>query len=358
VNTTSTAQGVIITNTASTSLTITGVSASAGYTETDNCGTLASNGTCTVNVSFVPSASGPGSGTVTVSYGGTTSSITTSGTGVNLGLAPLPASFGNQLINTSSTPQSVTITNTGDAAITITSIVTSAGFTQGNNCGTLASNATCSVNIAFAPTAAGAQNGTVTINYGGTHSTINVSGTGTDFSVAPQSGSPSSITIPAGQTASFNLSVAGTIGFTGTLNLSCTGAPAQSNCSLSSSSATVNGTTPVNFTANISTTKSSSSLPSFRFPQLPPALLLLVVAAILITLLIVLTPRRTRVRYIGAIVVSGLLLAAMTGCGGGGGGSGGGTVHVIGTPAGTYTVVVTATSGNISRNFNLTLTVQ
>jgi hypothetical protein len=114
----------------------------------------------------------------------------------------------------------------------------------------------------------------------------------------------------------------------------------------------------VNFTANISTTKSSSSLPSFRFPQLPPALLLLVVAAILITLLIVLTPRRTRVRYIGAIVVSGLLLAAMTGCGGGGGGSGGGTVHVIGTPAGTYTVVVTATSGNTSRNFNLTLTVQ
>jgi hypothetical protein len=97
-------------------------------------------------------------------------------------------------------------------------------------------------------------------------------------------------------------------------------------------------------------------LPSFRLPQLPPALVLLVVAAILITLLSVLTPRRTRVRYIGAIVVSGLLLAAMVGCGGGGGG--GGTVHVIGTPAGTYTVVVTATSGNTSRNFNLTLTVQ
>jgi hypothetical protein len=235
--------------------------------------------------------------------------------------------------------------------------VTSAGFTQGNNCGTLASNATCSVNIAFAPTAAGAQNGTVTINYGGTHSTINVSGTGTDFSVAPQSGSPSSITIPAGQTASFNLSVAGTIGFTGTLNLSCTGAPAQSNCSLSSSSATVNGTTPVNFTANISTTKSSSILPSFRFPQLPPALLLLVVAAIL-ALITALMPRRARVRYIGAFALVGLLFAAMSGCGGGGGGSGGGTVHVIGTPAGTYTVVVTATSGNISRNFNLTLTVQ
>jgi hypothetical protein len=50
------------------------------------------------------------------------------------------------------------------------------------------------------------------------------------------------------------------------------------------------------------------------------------------------------------------LFAAMSGCGGGGGG--GGTVHVIGTPAGTYTVVVAATSGNTTRNFNLTLTVQ
>ena len=57
-----------------------------------------------------------------------------------------------------------------------------------------------------------------------------------------------------------------------------------------------------------------------------------------------------------------LLLAAMAGiasCSGAGGGSGGGTApsNPNNTPARTYSVVVTATSGGVSHKATLTLTV-
>jgi len=78
------------------------------------------------------------------------------------------------------------VTNLGSTAPNITSIVPSAGFTQTNNCGaSLAGNAACTLNVSFAPTAAGAANGLVTVSYNGTQSTITVSGTGTDFTVKP-----------------------------------------------------------------------------------------------------------------------------------------------------------------------------
>jgi hypothetical protein len=84
-----------------------------------------------------------------------------------------------------STPQPVTLANTGSASITVASIAFSGAFTTatGGSCSatpiTLAAGATCTQNIAFQPTASGAATGSVV--FGGTGvvpQSILLSGTG------------------------------------------------------------------------------------------------------------------------------------------------------------------------------------
>jgi hypothetical protein len=67
-----------------------------------------------------------------------------------------------------------------------------------------------------------------------------------------------------------------------------------------------------------------------------------------------------RLARCGAAVAAVLAFAAlMSSCGGGGGGGGGGDNGNPGTPRGTSTVVVTATSaGNVNHQVNITFTVQ
>jgi hypothetical protein len=97
-------------------------------------------------------------------------------------------SFGNQTKNTTSAAQSVTVTNNGPGALTISSIAisgTNAGdFAQTNSCplspATLGVNGTCNISSTFTPTATGARNASVTItdNGSGGQQSVSLSGTG------------------------------------------------------------------------------------------------------------------------------------------------------------------------------------
>jgi len=79
LNTTSAAQAVTVTNTGNAAASVSGVSVSGDYTQTNNCTTIAIGASCTVNVSFRPTATGTRTGTVTV-----TSNAANSPTGVAL----------------------------------------------------------------------------------------------------------------------------------------------------------------------------------------------------------------------------------------------------------------------------------
>jgi hypothetical protein len=70
--------------------------------------------------------------------------------------------FGDEVEGTVSQPLPVTLTNSGTATLTITSIVASANFAEANNCGsTLAAGANCTVPVTLMPDTTGSVSGTV-----------------------------------------------------------------------------------------------------------------------------------------------------------------------------------------------------
>ena len=156
----------------------------------------------------------------------------------------------------------------------------------------------------------------------------------------PPSGyQPGSISIEPGATTAntATISIVGTNGFSGTVNLSCAITPTAANdpptCTLSPSSVTLSGTTTQTSTLTVLSTGSTSSVirPIWR-PVGGTALAVILMFAI---------PRRRRnwlaMLLFLAIVVSGSIL-----------GCGGSSNKNKGTTAGSYTVTVTGTSGNTS----------
>lgn len=200
VNTTSSAQTATLSNTGNAPLTL--ASISTGSTEFavsgGTCaagGSLAASASCTINLSFTPSAAGARSATLVVAHNAASaqSSTSLSGTGVALapviGLSPTTLSF-NQAINTTSVAQSVTLSNTGSAPLAIGTL--SIGGTQasefqlaaGTTCAvgaSVAANASCVINVAFTPMATGARSASLSIthNAAASPSTIVLGGTGT-----------------------------------------------------------------------------------------------------------------------------------------------------------------------------------
>ncbi len=107
--------------------------------------------------------------------------------------APVPAvtlsstslTFSSQNMGTSSVAQSVTLTDTGNAALSVTSVditgTNSADFSQTSTCGsTVAAGANCSISVKFTPTAAGARSASLSItdDANGSPQTATLSGTG------------------------------------------------------------------------------------------------------------------------------------------------------------------------------------
>src|SRR6202023_281189 len=71
-------------------------------------------------------------------------------------LSVLSISFGNQVVDTASAGQAITLSNTGSAGLRIVGIAVALPFTQTNTCGSsLAAGATCTINVTFAPTTEG-----------------------------------------------------------------------------------------------------------------------------------------------------------------------------------------------------------
>jgi len=100
-------------------------------------------------------------------------------------LSATTLSFGNEVVGTTSAVKKVTLTNTGSATLSISSIVVSGSFTESNTCASsVAAGKTCTIAVMFAPPIVGAATGAVTITDSATNSPQTISTTGTGIVAA------------------------------------------------------------------------------------------------------------------------------------------------------------------------------
>ncbi|WP_307846618.1 choice-of-anchor D domain-containing protein [Actinospica durhamensis] len=216
--TTSSAQSVTVSNPTGSAASVSSIAVSGPFAQTNTCGSsIAAGGSCTVNVTFSPTASGAATGSLTVNAGGVTDTVALSGSGVAPGpvLAANPASlaFPATIQGSTASSQAVTITNSGTSAATVSGVSVSGAFAQTNNCSSIAVGGSCTVNVTFTPTAAGTNSGTLTVASNANNSPLTValsgSGIGATTNIALQAtmtGSSSASGYPATNTNDNNTS--------------------------------------------------------------------------------------------------------------------------------------------------------
>jgi hypothetical protein len=184
VGTTSALQQVSLTNSGNAGLSISSIvvaGANAGdFAQSNNCpaapATLAAGSSCSISVAFTPTAPGTRTASVQVTDNAADSpqSVGLSGTGTAPAVTLAPSggvSFGSELVGTTSGSQPVTLTNSGTAALSISSIALTGAnpgdFAQTNNCpgapSTVAVGSSCSISVTFTPSAAGTRSANVTV---------------------------------------------------------------------------------------------------------------------------------------------------------------------------------------------------
>ena len=185
-------QSVLLANTGNAVLSISNIAVggvnSGDFAQTNNCGSsVAAGGNCTIGLSFTPSGSGARSASLTITdnASGSPHSVSLSGTGLqsSLTLSPASLTFASLTAGLTSAPQTVTISNTGSTAVSISYIgIAVYYFHQTNNCpATLSAGAGCTVNVTFAPGMTGQLTGALTVTSTGASipQTVSLSGFGT-----------------------------------------------------------------------------------------------------------------------------------------------------------------------------------
>jgi len=205
----SAAQIVTLKNTGTAALTLSGVSfagaGAASFAQTNTCGSsLAVSASCAISVTFKPAAGGAIAASLNVAGNATATasnlpqSVSLTGTGVAsqpvavLSIASF--NFPNTIVNpsrgyASSPAQAITLTNSGTAALNLTSIALGGtnptSWAQMNNCpSSLAVSASCTVLASFAPTASGSKSATLVITDNASPATQSVALSGTGVSAS------------------------------------------------------------------------------------------------------------------------------------------------------------------------------
>ena len=197
VGVTSPAQPVTLTNNQSVTLNISNIATGGDFSQTNNCGsTLNPGASCTINVTFTPSVTGPRRGTLLV-YDGVSGSpqaanLTGTGAASAVLLSPASLSFSTLAVNSQSGPLNVTLTNVGAPPLTINSVTASGNYAETNTCvGTVQPNHSCNIAVTFIPVTLGSVPGVITVNDNipTAPQLVNLSGT----SVTPVSVTPATI---------------------------------------------------------------------------------------------------------------------------------------------------------------------
>jgi hypothetical protein len=327
-------------------------------------GTALGNGTldATGNANFTTTALAIGSHSITAAYGGATTPTAFS----NSASSAVSVTITNPpIISTTTALTASATTATSGTSITFNATVTPASgsatptgtitFNDGSTAlGTGTLDGTGKATLATTALTVGAH--TITAVYGGaaTFSSSASSGLAITITTATPdftlSLSPTSASVAHGATVGSMLTITG--GANQSYTLTCTGAPANSNCSVGSALTLANGNTSatiaVVFNAFVTTTSSLHRAGNIEAVALLPFGLIGSIT------FLAFGHRRTRSRFLSSIALIGIGLLAITGCGGGGGNKS----NNNNPAAGTYPLTITVTSGATSHTATFTVTVQ
>ncbi|MGA7342423.1 MAG: Ig-like domain repeat protein [Terracidiphilus sp.] len=176
-----------------------------------------------------------------------------------------------------------------------------------------------------------------------TSNVLNVTATQTaigDFTLAAQS---PQLSVASGASATMGLNLASLSGFNGSVSLACTPSSAQFSCSIAPGSVTVSGaaTATVTIDATLPTTALATPLrqPHSRWP---------LAAGTLAFCMLLVRPRKGRAFLTSAMLCLALSATmAISSCGGGSSTGSNKPPPANGTPAGTYSILVTGTGNGI-----------
>lgn len=253
INQTSDAQTVTLTNNGNATMVISNISIEGDYAQTNTCpGSLGIGSSCTFQVTFTPTDGGARNGilTITDNAPGSPHTVAISGSGyvTTATVNPSSLSFANQALTTTSSAQTIVMTNTGANPISVSGIAMTGDFAQTNTCTSIpvAVEGSCTISVTFSPTVGGSRSGTLTIsdNAQGNPHIITLSGTGL-AGVAQLSSSTMTFaaqtvgTSATAQTITVTNSGNGTLAFssiraTGDFSQTnnCTNVVAQGNCTV------------------------------------------------------------------------------------------------------------------------------
>jgi len=364
IGTTSGAQTITLTNSGGVPLTLIAASVSPGdFSVVNACGnSLAAHATCALKVIFSPTAVGARTSTLTITDQFRYQNVALSGTGIagpGVSLTPVSLVYPATGVGLTALAQTLTLTNNGGIPLTVSSVAASPGFAIAlNSCTTtLSVNASCSLTIVFAPTAPGPIAGTLTFadNAGSGVQTTSVSGTGIDFALSA-AGVTSATIAGSGASVTYALQLSSLSGLSGNVALSCTGAPANSTCTVTPSIGSLGTTASVVVTLETAVPRAvawSRPSPPLRASSLAKAILLamLLPAAFF--------QRRRYPRFVRLLVLL-CAVGVLSSCGAsrsipttGTTGSGG-----TPTPPGTSTLTISASAAGLTHTVSLTLIVQ
>jgi hypothetical protein len=366
VGTTSQAQIITLTNVGTatltlSALTITGANASE-FGQGGTCtGSLAAGATCQISVTFAPASGGTKSANLNILHSGSGgSTVSLSGMGnttlPTVILSPPSVNFAPQAVGTHSS-QPALIGSPGPGTVTRPIVAVTganAGDFSANSCSSeLLPGATCQITVTFTPAAIGTRSASLNFsdNAVGSPQKIALVGSGPDFSTS--SPTPASLTVAAGQPANYTFEILPLGGFSQTVTLTCSGAPAGAKCTVPGAVMLSSGMTVA---VRVTTTAGTAAMKQGPLSSSGRWLACGLFGLPLIVSLAGVCVRRRRVHiYRWTFLLS--MTAAMAlwpACGGGSGGGDNGS----GTPVGTYPLTVrgTFTSAGTTLIHDTTLT--
>ena len=196
------------------SITISGGTAAADYAWAGNCPLsphkLGAGRSCAIIVTFTPSALGSLTASLIITDNASNSpqSVALTGTGIApVTVSPASLTFASRRVGTMSAAERVTLVNHLNTELLFSSITASGAFAvSGNNCGSsIGAGLACTIGVVFTPTTIGPQQGTLTINDSafGSPSLVALSGTGNDNGLTSIRVTPANPSLAAGYTQQF-----------------------------------------------------------------------------------------------------------------------------------------------------------